>query len=109
MSIPNETTPEGRALGAEMARLCDTAIDGEDNRCATCAFRKGDHLANGSPATLMNALKCVIEGDPFYCHEHERPCAGWVAMSGRKDRGVPRPKLEAPWPFIEGQIGRAHV
>lgn len=99
MSIPNVTTEEGRELGREMARLCDGEIAkrGRDDRCGTCAFRAGDHLANGSPGTLMDALKCAIEREPFWCHEHDRPCAGWVVMKWPKGD-----ELVAPWPMVGG-------
>ena len=81
-----------------MARLCDVELAGKrDDRCATCA---GDHLANGSPETLMTALKCAMEGKPFWCHEHDRVCAGWAAMRFPKDQ-----RVEAPWPFIGGGDG----
>jgi hypothetical protein len=84
---PNRATEEGRALGRELARLCDGELDGKrDDRCSTCAFRAGDHIANGSPETLMSALKCVMEGEPFWCHEHDRACAGWAAMRFPKDK-----------------------
>ncbi len=54
---PNVATEEGRALGRKLARLCDGELKGKaDNRCQTCAFRAGDHIANGSPETLMTAL-----------------------------------------------------
>ena len=87
--IPNFTTPEGRELGRHMARLCDVELLGKpDRRCATCAFRAGDHLANGSPITLMCALKCSLEGTPFYCHEADRPCAGWSAMHARPGKAI---------------------
>ena len=80
-AIPNEATPEGRELGRELARLADVeyARTGRDSRCETCAFRHGEHLANGSVASLMSAVKCVLERTPFYCHETDRPCGGWVA------------------------------
>ena len=93
MTVPNRTTPEGHELGRKLARLCDASLVGKpDNRCETCAFRAGDHLANGSPETLMSAMKCAMEGDPFWCHEHDRACAGWVAMRFPKGRTV-----AAPW------------
>src|ERR1700676_4700052 len=86
VSVPNRTTPEGRALGREMARLCDAEFAGKpDLRCGTCAFRAGDHLANGSTETLMDALKCTMEGTPFWCHEHDGACAGWAATISKKD------------------------
>jgi len=94
----NQRTPEGIELGKQMARLCDKELAGKpDNRCATCAFRHGDHLANGSPETLMNATKCIIERTPFWCHEHDRPCAGWLAMRFDADSA-----FEAPWDHVGG-------
>jgi hypothetical protein len=96
--IPNRTTPEGRELGAMLARFADLELAGRrDNRCATCAFRAGEHPANGSPATLMDALKCAIEGEPFWCHEHDRPCAGWRALRSAKREG-----RRVAWDFSGG-------
>lgn len=96
--IENEATPEGRELGRILARFCDQELAGKpDNRCGTCAFTAGDHLANGSPATLMTALKCAMEREPFWCHEHDRPCAGWQAMRAPADRTV-----NVPWDYVEG-------
>lgn len=98
MTRPNLATDEGRELGKHMARLCDVELDGkEDRRCATCAFRAGDHLANGSPETLMTAIKCAAEGRPFWCHETDKPCAGWIAMRAPEDA-----QITAPWEYVEG-------
>ena len=95
---PNKATPEGRELGRHMARLCDVELVGKrDDRCGTCAFRGGDHLANGSPETLMDAIKCTLEGTTFWCHEHDRLCAGWRAM--RTPKGEP---IAVPWEFVGG-------
>lgn len=95
---PNQRTPEGIALGEQMARLCDIELaDKPDSRCATCALRRGDHLANGSPETLMSATKCILERTPFWCHEEDRPCAGWLAMRAPAD-GV----VEMPWDHVGG-------
>jgi hypothetical protein len=95
---PNLPTPEGRALGREIARLCDTELAGKrDDRCPTCAFRAGEHIANGSPETLMEAVKCLAEGEPFWCHEHDRACAGWVALRFPKDGLV-----KMPWEYCGG-------
>lgn len=94
----NVATDEGRELGRNLARLCDGELAGKvDERCRTCAFRAGDHLANGSPETLMTALKCAMERDPFWCHEHDRPCAGWLAMRWPAGRTV-----QAPWEAVAG-------
>lgn len=94
----NVTTPEGRELGFHLARLYETALDGrQDQRCQTCAFRRGDHLANGSPETLMTALKCAMERTPFWCHEADNPCAGWLVMRGEKGQ-----QRQAPWECVQG-------
>jgi hypothetical protein len=95
----NVATPEGRALGVQIARICDREAEkrGRDDRCATCAFRAGEHVANGSPETLMTALKCAAEREPFWCHEHDRPCAGWQLM-----RFPAAEKVTLPWDYIEG-------
>lgn len=95
----NAVTDEGRALGAQMARLCDgeAVRSGKDARCSTCAFRSGDHLANGSPETLMTALKCAMEREPFWCHESDKPCAGWQMMLF--DKGA---TVAAAWDAVAG-------
>lgn len=96
--IPNRVTEEGRELGRQLARLCDGELAGRrDDRCRSCAFRAGDHLANGSPETLMTALKCAMERTPFWCHEVDRPCAGWVAMQTLKGE-----EIAVPWDCVEG-------
>lgn len=66
-------------------------------------FPRGEHLANGSPETQMTALKCVIEGSPFYCHDHNRPdwlCCGWVMMMLSREKDEPFGKM--PWDFVTG-------
>lgn len=96
---PNKVTPEGWQMGKELARICDAeaAKQGKDGRCWTCAFRAGDHIANGSPETLMSALKCAAERTPFWCHERDQPCAGWTLM--RWPAGA---TTELPWEHISG-------
>ena len=92
----NHATPEGTELGRNMARLFEAELgDRPDNRCQTCAFRRGDHLANNSAATLMDATKCLVQREPFWCHEHDRPCAGWTILRFPADRA-----RECPWPFV---------
>jgi len=85
----------GRALGAELARLCDAEESHvrerhprSARRCNDCAFRLGTD-PNGCPETLMDAVKGLIEGVPFYCHKHfdengrpTRLCAGWAICVG---------------------------
>jgi hypothetical protein len=99
---PNRPTAEGRALGAELARLVEPAIVklGPDERCVSCAFRLGT-IPNGCPGSVMDALKCALEGVTFLCHENgrkvggERPvCHGYKAWRG--DRDV---HIKAPWPW----------
>ena len=91
MKLRNRTTEEGRQLGREMARLCDSAeplarMRRPDlpPRCASCAFRDGDHTANGSPETQMDAIKCLAEGVGFQCHEPARKgaqsCSGYAML-----------------------------
>lgn len=109
MSIRNASTPEGRVIGERIAQWCDDAepkarlvAPSIPHRCASCAFRKGNHLANGSPNTVMDALKCVMEKTPFYCHDVHRPdhlCSGWLMMVAADDK----PARDAPWPFTGGE------
>jgi hypothetical protein len=94
----NEPTPEGIALGAQLARLCDgespafeAAHPEVKARCGTCAFRAGT-LPNGCAVTLLDALKCSMEGVPFMCHEDLRLCTGYLLMKSN-------PPITAPWPF----------
>jgi hypothetical protein len=95
----NVATADGRALGTQLARFCQVEIDKghSDNRCSTCAFRAGGHLANGSPETTMSALKCVLEREPFWCHQSDKPCAGWLLL--RTESGT---EIEVPWQHVEG-------
>lgn len=85
---PAPVTPETIECGEHLARFFDAefAKSGRDTRCETCAFRQGTH-ANTS-LNVANALKCAVEGKPFWCHETERPCGGWV--------GLQRAKAETP-------------
>jgi len=83
---------EGRLLGEQMARMAAPHIErmlatfpNERPPCADCAFVKGTE-ANGWAVTGMNALKCVVEGDQFFCHQGKdgtgdpkHVCSGWLA------------------------------
>lgn len=79
----SRVTPEGRALGEQMAKLYDIAekrlgdqVD-PGERCKTCAFRAGT-VPNGCAQTQLDISKCVAEGIPFYCHQHQGElCHGW--------------------------------
>jgi hypothetical protein len=104
----NRATPGGQRLGAKLAKFCDDAEPAArlrfpelPPRCNSCAFRAGSHVANGSPETQMDALKCVIEGHEFYCHEPSREgalCMGWAMMMLAKDE----PSFgKVPWDFSQ--------
>jgi hypothetical protein len=109
MSIRNRPTPEGRILGAKMAQFCDESEPAArlkfpelPPRCNSCAFRAGPHVANGSPETQMDVLKCVMEGIEFLCHEPYRKdqvCSGWAMMLLAKDDASGLRKC--PWPFSD--------
>jgi len=105
--IRNRATPDGRELGRQLARLCDEAeprarlkVPELTPRCASCAFREGPHLASGSSETLMDALKCVMEGVEFGCHDVHRPdhlCSGWLMLTLADPAKLGR--LKVPWSF----------
>jgi hypothetical protein len=103
--IRNHRTMEGAMLGKEHARLYSTELakrakSGEmDERCATCAFRPGT-VANGSPTTQMDVVKCIMEKVRFTCHHHGREgviCHGYELM--KKPEGTPAKKM--PWGFSD--------
>lgn len=100
--IRNQPTPEGRALGEQLARLTDTAeievrkqFPNHDERCASCAFKAGT-FPNGCLTTVADATKCAVEGTPFFCHHNldgdKNPtelCAGWmIAQTALMDAPV---------------------
>ena len=110
MTIPegmrlNRPTDLGRLLGEQIARLTEPEIEAmkelgvPDLRCASCAFRKGT-VPNGCESSLMDALKCGMEGEPFLCHEdkgHKAFCHGWVAMRSAMKGAT----MEVPWPYSD--------
>jgi hypothetical protein len=87
--VRNLPSPEGAALGAELARFVETAQAKNPDApalCSGCAFRRGS-TANQCAPTLMDAVKCLLEGEPFYCHmgvpdeaEPTRLCGGYLAL-----------------------------
>jgi hypothetical protein len=99
----NHRTDEGIEMGRELARLCDSAepaarlrVPELPPRCASCALRAGRHIANNSPFTLMDVVKCVAEHTPFHCHEREGYCSGWAMMVLATEDREP---LTVPWGF----------
>lgn len=98
----HRVTPEGKLLGQQMAKLyaiaekrlhCSaeviprTHLTELTERCRTCAFRAGT-VPNGCAQTQLDISKCVSEGIPFYCHQHQgQLCRGWVVTrAGLGDR-----------------------
>lgn len=112
--VPNRPTPEGRLLGKELARLADKAEDearkqfpDQPERCQSCAFR-ANTIPNGCPETVMDALKCVMEGVPFMCHQIRdddgnctEMCMGWL---NSQMATIGHTKIETPWPFSENPL-----
>lgn len=102
----NKPTPDGQRLGHILAKWCDDAepkarlrMPELPPRCQSCAFRQGPHVANGSPTTQMDALKCVLEGVEFLCHQPDREghlCSGWSMMMLAKDEPD---FIETDWDF----------
>ena len=84
-------TDEGRECGAMLGLMTDKAeaevrikFPNHSGRCKSCAFRSGT-FPNGCPETLIQAIACVVSGEPFFCHQqldaHGEPediCAGWL-------------------------------
>lgn len=115
-------TPEGRALGEQLVRLTEPAIealvaqDEPDERCKSCAFRLGT-VPNGCVQTQADALKAVVEDVPFLCHQADKLhqlCHGWYAARWAvrlaEIKNGPLPLGKCPWPFsqpdpVEGDAG----
>lgn len=107
-AVPNEPTPLGRELGVQLARLVD--IEAEKLRekfpdapgpCNECAGTAGT-LPNGCGETLMDLIKCSVEGVPFYCHKAKNPdgsprvlCHAWSALVGSACGGIPLARIVA--------------
>lgn len=115
MAERNRPSPEGRALGENMARFADVEeakwreqMGFVPVRCKSCAFRKGT-FPNGCLATVGDAMKCSMERKPFMCHQgvnlrapknEQHPlsiCGGWLLLhSGDAP-------VKAPWPYSDDQ------
>lgn len=95
----NIATPEGAEAGKHLARMCDREEAKRmplRPRCGTCAFRAGTK-PNQMGGTVLDALKCAMEGKPFYCHETktETVCAGWMIL-----RNKPGEEVEMPYGWM---------
>ena len=103
----NMPTPDGMELGRHLVRLYEPAVlelaamGVPDKRCSTCALRAGTP-PNGCPTTLMDLLKCAMEGDTvFECHDHGRKgelCHGFLAMRVAHDG---KKVATMPWKFSD--------
>ena len=109
---PNLPTPEGAEMGRHLARFVDMEMDGPrilKPRCHDCAFLRGTE-PNACPGTLLDALACVMEKRPFYCHVDrgdgkEHLCAGFEALIDRKG-----PARDLGWPqFTTGEPRTAPI
>jgi len=97
--VPNLPSKIGEELGAELARLTEVELanvreqfPGAAPPCSECAFVRGT-VPNRCGPTLMDAIKCVVEAEPFYCHkgmnendEPRRICAGYMAAMGAHEK-----------------------
>jgi hypothetical protein len=103
--IRNLPSPEGAAMGRHVARFVAAALAKRKKRypnhkepCGTCAFRLGT-VANRCAATQMDALKCLIEGNQFDCHEKKNEgcvCVGYFLLA---EQTTLRSVGKAPWPW----------
>ena len=74
-------------IGENIARITEpaiamlAAIGLPDERCRACTFRAGS-LSNGCLNTVLDAIKCVMEGHRIECRDGRRTgetCHGWLA------------------------------
>lgn len=113
VEVKNRPTSAGRALGAQLARLTDVEeaklrqrYPNHKERCTSCAFRGGT-FPNGCEITLMDAIKCVVEGKDFMCHEHfdarghpTQICMGYmIALSSGLSENPQMKEIVAPWEY----------
>ena len=103
----NKPSELGAALGENMARFVDAAekewrekMGFVPVRCKTCAFTKGT-FPNRLLGTMVNATKCAMEGETFYCHHDQakggkpqRICAGWMMLNDARH-------TKLPWDYLK--------
>lgn len=83
-AVLNLPTPEGIEMGAHLDHFCQHELEQSgkrDERCWDCAFRRSS-IPNGCPPTLMDAVKCLMEDEPFHCHikSGQPVCAGYALL-----------------------------
>ena len=102
----NQPCETGRELGRNLARFADVAeqewrdsgISFVPQRCHSCAFKAGTY-PNGCISTVADAMKCMMEREPFYCHhgikdgEPSAVCGGWLLLQNGD------PPVQVPWKF----------
>lgn len=101
----NLPSPEGRALGEQIARFADAIeqrwrkeLGWVPSRCSSCAFRKGT-FPNGCLPTQADVTKCLLEDKAFFCHQLPkdgspmRLCGGFMLLRHRAS------KVPTPWAF----------
>ena len=85
---PNLPSRSGAEVGVNVAEIAERGKEklaasglALGRRCDDCAFTKGTR-PNQSTATLADAVKCVVESVPFYCHKGDLPgtrlCGGYT-------------------------------
>jgi hypothetical protein len=81
----NLPTPDGIEAGSHLDRFCQVEIGKgkRDERCWDCAFR-ATAIPNGCVPTVMDAIKCLAEDEPFHCHVKagQPVCAGYSLLKG---------------------------
>ncbi len=101
--VRNIPSVEGAEAGSQLARLTEKSTNELRLKfpklklpCGTCAFRRGT-FPNRCAATVMDALKCVMEQTDFYCHEEKGTlCHGWsICLSAVSDT----PPIKVPWDY----------
>lgn len=113
--IKNKPTAVGIECGKQLSRLTNVAKEKLETKlreadalelmpepCKSCAFVEGT-FPNGCPETVMDALKCTMEGKPFFCHQRmtsdDKPldiCQGYlIARTGT----IGMKPMETPWPY----------
>jgi hypothetical protein len=107
MSTPRMIEPSivEREAGYHLARFADQEAAKKPNvreRCDTCAFRLGTD-ANTYAPTILNAAKCVMEHEPFYCHEGDPAgplpiCAGYALLVRPDAEPIPM-----PWGYVSNE------